>query len=595
MNDERKSNRFKDAPIKRFTDNDDELEQGSQGEFEELFHGSLRQLQVGEVVKGVVVQISQDFVLVDVGYKSEGCIAINEFMDESGEIGVKVGDEVRVLFERAENERGYIVLSKKKAESQVGWERIAEAGGEGGIIEGKIVSKVKGGLMVDIGVQAFLPASQVDVRPGGNLDKYIGVTSKFKVLKMNRKRGNVVLSRRVILEEERGMMKEQTLAKLAEGEVMEGIVKNITEYGAFVDLGGLDGLLHVTDMSWGRLAHPSEIIKVGDTINVMVLKYDRAKGKISLGLKQTMPDPWLSVEQKYTIGDRVRGKVVSLAEYGAFVALEEGVEGLVHVSEMSWTRRVRHPSEILKVGEEVEAVVLGVDMANRRISLGIKQTEVNPWTVIGERYPVGTKLEGQIKNITDFGVFIGIEDGIDGLVHVSDISWTKRIKHPGEVFSKSQTVQAVVLSIDADNERLSLGIKQLSPDPWSEIPARYRPGTRVRGKVSSVTDFGIFLELEEGIEGLVHVSELSYEKLATPKGFANVGDELDAVVLSVDTGERKIGLSIKSLQTAIEKAELAAYKMCIRDRIRDRAGQVCQGRCPQGLKWKTIPYSQRRE
>lgn len=559
MNDERKSNRFKDAPIKRFTDNDDELEQGSQGEFEELFHGSLRQLQVGEVVKGVVVQISQDFVLVDVGYKSEGCIAINEFMDESGEIGVKVGDEVRVLFERAENERGYIVLSKKKAESQVGWERIAEAGGEGGIIEGKIVSKVKGGLMVDIGVQAFLPASQVDVRPGGNLDKYIGVTSKFKVLKMNRKRGNVVLSRRVILEEERGMMKEQTLAKLAEGEVMEGIVKNITEYGAFVDLGGLDGLLHVTDMSWGRLAHPSEIIKVGDTINVMVLKYDRAKGKISLGLKQTMPDPWLSVEQKYTIGDRVRGKVVSLAEYGAFVALEEGVEGLVHVSEMSWTRRVRHPSEILKVGEEVEAVVLGVDMANRRISLGIKQTEVNPWTVIGERYPVGTKLEGQIKNITDFGVFIGIEDGIDGLVHVSDISWTKRIKHPGEVFSKSQTVQAVVLSIDADNERLSLGIKQLSPDPWSEIPARYRPGTRVRGKVSSVTDFGIFLELEEGIEGLVHVSELSYEKLATPKGFANVGDELDAVVLSVDTGERKIGLSIKSLQTAIEKAELAAY------------------------------------
>lgn len=559
MNDERKSNRFKDAPIKRFTDNDDELEQGSQGEFEELFHGSLRQLQVGEVVKGVVVQISQDFVLVDVGYKSEGCIAINEFMDESGEISVKVGDEVRVLFERAENERGYIVLSKKKAESQVGWERIAEAGGEGGIIEGKIVSKVKGGLMVDIGVQAFLPASQVDVRPGGNLDKYIGVTSKFKVLKMNRKRGNVVLSRRVILEEERGMMKEQTLAKLAEGEVMEGIVKNITEYGAFVDLGGLDGLLHVTDMSWGRLAHPSEIIKVGDTINVMVLKYDRAKGKISLGLKQTMPDPWLSVEQKYTIGDRVRGKVVSLAEYGAFVALEEGVEGLVHVSEMSWTRRVRHPSEILKVGEEVEAAVLGVDMANRRISLGIKQTEVNPWTVIGERYPVGTKLEGQIKNITDFGVFIGIEDGIDGLVHVSDISWTKRIKHPGEVFSKGQTVQAVVLSIDADNERLSLGIKQLSPDPWSEIPARYRPGTRVRGKVSSVTDFGIFLELEEGIEGLVHVSELSYEKLATPKGFANVGDELDAVVLSVDTGERKIGLSIKSLQTAIEKAELAAY------------------------------------
>lgn len=558
MNEERKQTRFKDAPIKRFKDTDEELE-GGQGEFEELFQGSLRQLQVGEVVKGVVVQISQDFVLVDVGYKSEGCIAIHEFMDESGDLNVKVGDEVRVLFERAENERGYIVLSKKKAESQAGWEKITEAGGEGGIIEGKIVSKVKGGLMVDIGVQAFLPASQVDIRPGGNLDKYIGITGKFKVLKMNRKRGNVVLSRRVILEEERDSMKEQTLAKLAEGQTMEGIVKNITEYGAFVDLGGLDGLLHVTDMSWGRLGHPSEMIKVGDKINVMILKYDRAKGKISLGLKQTMPDPWLSVEQKYVIGDRVRGKVVSLAEYGAFIALEEGVEGLVHVSEMSWTRRVRHPSEILKVGEEVEAVVLGVDMGNRRISLGIKQTEVNPWTVIGERYPVGTKIEGQIKNITDFGVFIGIEDGIDGLVHVSDISWTKRIKHPGEVFSKGQTVQAVVLSIDSDNERLSLGIKQLMPDPWSEIPVRYRPGTRVHGKVSSVTDFGIFIELEEGIEGLVHVSELSHEKLATPKGFANVGDEVDAVVLNVDTSDRKIGLSIKNLQTAIEKAELAAY------------------------------------
>lgn len=558
MNEERKQTRFKDAPIKRFKDSDEEME-GGQGEFEELFQGSLRQLQVGEVVKGVVVQISQDFVLVDVGYKSEGCIAINEFMDENGELNVKVGDEVRVLFERAENERGYIVLSKKKAEAQAGWEKITEAGGEGGIIEGKIVSKVKGGLMVDIGVQAFLPASQVDIRPGGNLDKYIGISGKFKILKMNRKRGNVVLSRRVILEEERDSMKEQTLAKLAEGQIMEGIVKNITEYGAFVDLGGLDGLLHVTDMSWGRLGHPSEMIKVGDKINVMVLKYDRTKGKISLGLKQTMPDPWLSVEQKYTVGDRVQGKVVSLAEYGAFVALEEGVEGLVHVSEMSWTRRVRHPSEILKVGEEVEAVVLGVDMSNRRISLGVKQTEVNPWTVIGERYPVGTKIEGQIKNITDFGVFIGIEDGIDGLVHVSDISWTKRIKHPGEVFAKGQTVQAVVLSIDSDNERLSLGIKQLMPDPWSEIPVKYRPGTRVHGKVSSVTDFGIFIELEEGIEGLVHVSELSHEKLATPKGFANVGDEVDAVVLNVDTADRKIGLSIKNLQTAIEKAELAAY------------------------------------
>ncbi|HEY6837330.1 MAG TPA: 30S ribosomal protein S1 [Geobacteraceae bacterium] len=558
MSDEKRMNKRSDAPIKRFADMDEEHE-GSHGEFAELFQDSLKEMQIGDIVKGVVVQINQDFVLVDVGHKSEGCIAVNEFIDENGQMTVKVGDEVKVLFERGENERGYIVLSKKKAESHVAWEKIAEAGGEGGTIEGKIVGKVKGGLTVDIGVQAFLPASQVDVRPGGNLDKYIGQTFTFRILKMNRKRGNIVLSRRVMLEEEREHLRKDTLATLAEGQVLEGIVKNITDYGAFVDLGGLDGLLHITDMSWGRLSHPSEMIKVGDRLTVKVLKYDSAKGKISLGLKQTMPDPWLTVQEKYPIGSRVQGRVVSLTDYGSFISLEDGVEGLVHISEMSWTKRIRHPSEILKVGEIVETVVLGTDLGNRRISLGLKQTEVNPWTVIGERYPVGTKIEGQIKNITDFGVFIGIEDGIDGLVHVSDISWTKRIKHPGELFTKGQTVQAVVLNIDAENERLSLGIKQLVPDVWSEIPDRYRPGTRVKGKVSSVTDFGIFLELEEGIEGLVHVSELSAEKLATPKGFAEVGDELEAVVLSVDSGERKIALSVKALQAAAEKAELEAF------------------------------------
>lgn len=559
MMDDRPESRHSDMKIKRFKDTDEEFEHGAQGEFEELFHDSLRQLQVGEIVKGVVAKINQDFVLVDVGYKSEGRIPASEFMDESSVMTVKVGDEVKVFFERAENELGYIVLSRKKAESHVAWERIAEAGGEGGIIEGKILAKVKGGLTVDVGVQAFLPASQVDLRPGGNLDKYLGQTCTFRILKVNHKRGNIVLSRRALLEEERERAKSETLANLAEGQILSGIVKNLTDYGAFVDLGGLDGLLHITDMSWGRLGHPSEIIKVGDRLSVMVLKYDSVKGKISLGLKQTVPDPWLNVEGKYQIGDRVHGKVVSLTEYGAFIALEEGVEGLIHVSEISWTRRVRHPSEVLKVDDKVEAAVLGVDPANRRISLSLKQTQVNPWTVIGERYPVGTKIEGQIKNITDFGVFIGIEDGIDGLVHVSDISWTKRIKHPGELYSKGQNLQAVVLNIDVDNERLSLGIKQLTPDTWSEIPARYRPGTRVKGKVSSVTDFGIFLELEEGIEGLVHVSELSQEKLATPKGFAEAGDELEAVVLNVDATERKIGLSVKALCSANEKAELASY------------------------------------
>jgi small subunit ribosomal protein S1 len=559
MTDDKKMTKRTEAPIKRFTDMDDEHDQAGQGEFAELFQDSLRQMQYGDVVKGTVVQINQDIVLVDIGHKSEGCIRIDEFLDDNGELTVKVGDEVRVLFERGENERGYIVLSKKKAESQAAWERIAEAGGEGGTIEGKIVAKVKGGLTVDIGVQAFLPASQVDIRPGGNLDKYIGQTYTFRVLKMNRKRGNIVLSRRVILEEEREHLRKDTLANLAEGQVLEGVVKNITDYGAFVDLGGLDGLLHITDMSWGRLNHPSEVIKVGDRLNVKILKYDSAKGKISLGLKQTMADPWLAVQGKYPTGSRVQGRVVSLADYGAFVALEDGVEGLVHISEMSWTKRIRHPSEILTVGQQVETVVLGMDLNNRRISLGLKQTEVNPWTVIGDRYPMGTKIEGQIKNITDFGVFIGIEDGIDGLVHVSDISWTKRIKHPGEVFTKGQTVQAVVLNIDVENERLSLGIKQLMPDVWEEIPRKYRPGTRVKGKVSSVTDFGIFLEIEEGVEGLVHVSELSAEKLATPKGFAEVGDELEAVVLSVDSSERKIALSVKAVAAAMEKAEIEAY------------------------------------
>ena len=559
MGDDKKTFKKKDMPIRRLHDTDEELEQDERGEFAELYQDSLRQPQAGEIVKGVVVQIEADCVLVDVGYKSEGCIRINEFIDESGELAVKIGDEVNVFFERGENIRGHMVLSKKKADSQVAWEAIAAAGGEGGIIEGKITGKVKGGLIVDVGVEAFLPASQVDIRPGGNLDRFIGETCRFRVLKMNRKRGNIVLSRRAILEEERDAARSTTLANLAEGDVLDGVVKNIADYGAFVDLGGVDGLLHVTDMSWGRLGHPSEAVKVGDSIKVKVLKYDREKGKISLGLKQTMPDPWLNVESRYQIGERVRGKVVSLTDYGAFIALEEGVEGLVHISEMSWTKRVRHPSELLTVGDEVEAVILGVDTSNRRISLGLKQTEVNPWTVIGERYPVGTKLEGQIKNITDFGVFIGIEDGIDGLVHVSDISWTKRIKHPGEVFTKGQLVQAVVLNIDAENERLSLGIKQLNPDPWSEIPDKFRPGTRIKGKVTSITDFGIFMEIEEGIEGLVHISELSQEKLASTKDFAAVGDELDAVVLNVDTVDKKIALSIKALQSAIDKAELASY------------------------------------
>lgn len=546
-------------PIRRINDTDEDMDQGSKQEFEELFKESLLQPRVGDIVKGVVVQIDPDYVLVNIGYKSEGCIPVNEFLDENGQLTVKVGDEVKVLFEKKENIKGYVVLSKKKAEKEAVWDTIAEIEEKGGLIEGKIISSVKGGLTVDIGIPAFLPASQVDVRPVGNLDKLIGQSFQFKVVKYNRKRGNIVLSRRVVLEEEREKRRNETLANLSEDQIVEGVVKNITDYGAFVDLGGIDGLLHIADMSWGKLNHPSEVLKVGTAIHVKVLKYDREKEKISLGLKQIKPDPWLDVESKYSVGDRVQGKVVSLTDYGAFVSLEEGVEGLVHVSEMSWTKRVRHPSEMLKVADQVESEVLAVDVANRRISLGLKQVQVNPWTVIGEKYPVGTKIEGQVKNVTDFGIFIGMEEGIDGLVHVSDMSWTKRIKHPSEVYSKGQTVQAVVLNIDPENERLSLGIKQLTVDPWTEIPVKYKAGTRVKGKVTSVTDFGIFLEIAEGVEGLIHVSELSQEKIATPKGFANVSDELEAIVLNVDTNEKKIALSIKALNVSNEKAEFSAY------------------------------------
>jgi small subunit ribosomal protein S1 len=559
MNDEKDLTNITNEPDRLNNDTDDDMMQGSKENFEELFQESLRQPQVGEVVKGVVVQIDPDYVLVNIGYKSEGCIPIAEFMDESGQLNVKVGDEVKVLFEKKENIRGYIVLSKKKAEREQVWEHIEAAVESGTLVDGKIIASVKGGLTVDIGVPAFLPASQVDVRPIGNLEKLIGQSFQFKVVKVNKKRGNVVLSRRAILEEERDKQKKDTLATLAEGEIREGIVKNITDYGAFIDLGGIDGLLHIVDMSWRKLSHPSEILKIGDTVSVKVLKYDQEKEKISLGIKQTIPDPWLSVESKYHAGDRVVGSVVSLADYGAFISLEEGVEGLVHVSEMSWTKRVRHPSEILKVGDEVAAEVLGVDVPSRRISLGLKQIQMNPWTVIGDKYPVGTKIEGQIKNVTDFGVFIGVEDGIDGLVHVSDMSWTKRIKHPSELYSKGQIVQAVVLNIDPENERLSLGIKQLVIDPWNEIPQKYKPGTKVKGKVTSVTDFGIFLEIEEGIEGLIHVSELSQEKVASPKGFANVGDEIEAMVLNIDPDDKKIALSIKAISGYSEKSDFASF------------------------------------
>jgi len=524
-------------------------------DFQSLFESSLQELHVGDVVRGTVVQVNDDTVVVDVGYKSEGVIAIEEFRDEDGQLLVKVGDEIDVLFERRENESGLITLSKSKADRQRIWGSLEE----GSTVEGKITGRIKGGLTVDIGVSAFLPGSQVDIRPVRNLDKLLGATLNFKIIKLNKRRGNIVLSRRVLLEEERDSMRGQTLEHLVEGEVVEGVVKNLTDYGAFIDLGGLDGLLHITDMSWGRVNNPADVLTIGQKLQVKVLKFDRERERVSLGLKQIIPDPWTDVEGKYPVGSRVKGNVVSLTDYGAFVELEGGVEGLIHVSEMSWTKRVKHPNKLLNVGDEVETVVLALDIPNRRISLGLKQIESNPWEQIGEKFPVGTVIEGQVKNITDFGVFVGVDEGIDGLVHISDLSWTRRIKHPSELYRKGDTVKAVVLNIDRENERFSLGIKQLSSDPWSLLPTKCAPGTIIRGRVTSVTDFGVFLEIEEGIEGLIHVSELSREKVESPRDFAKNGDLLEAVVLSIDGVDRKIALSIKQLDDHKEKAEVREF------------------------------------
>ncbi len=535
----------------------EEEEDISPEEMARLIDQSFQTIQEGEVARGKIVAIENDYVVVDIGYKSEGQIPIREFMDSDGNLQAEVGQEVDVLLERAEDEDGIIILSREKAAKIKVWDQISRVYNEDGVITGTIVGRVKGGMSVDIGVPAFLPGSQVDLRPVRNLDALIGQTFQFKILKFNKKRSNIVLSRRVLLEKEREEKKRETLKILEEGRVMDGVVKNITDYGVFVDLGGIDGLLHITDMSWGRVNHPSDMFSIGDKITVKVLHFDRERERVSLGLKQLKEDPWKHAAEKYPVGTRVQGRVVSLADYGAFVEVEEGVEGLIHVSEMSWTRKVRHPSKVVSVGDIVEAVVLSINPEAKRISLGMKQVEPNPWDVIAEKYPVGTTIEGKVKNITDFGIFIGIDEGIDGLVHISDISWTKRIKHPSELFKKGDEVQAVVLNIDRENERFSLGIKQLQPDPWEEIPYKYQVGTKVTGTVTNVTDFGVFVELEEGIEGLIHVSEISQEKIKTPIGMFEVGQTVTAKVVSVSRRERKIGLSLRRLE---EEGDRAAYR-----------------------------------
>jgi small subunit ribosomal protein S1 len=559
--------------------------------FLELYEESLRSVQEGGLVRGQIVHIGKEFVLVDIGYKSEGQIPINEFTDAHGMVTARVGEQVDVILERREDDEGIIILSKEKAAKVKIWDDIRDIYEKGATIKGKIVARVKGGMSVDIGLPGFLPGSQISLKPIKDFDSYLGSVHEFKILKYNKRRSNIVLSRRAILEAERAALRENTLQQLRNGAVMQGTVKNITEYGLFIDLGGIDGLLHITDMSWGRVGHPSELCKIGDTITVMVLNYDHDTGRVSLGLKQLKPDPWTNADQKYPVGSRIKGRVVSLADYGAFVEVEEGIEGLIHVSEMSWTRKIRHPSQVVKVGEIVEAMVLNIDSGNKRISLGLKQTQTNPWDVIEERYPVGTTIEGRIKNITDFGIFVGIDEGIDGLVHISDISWTKRIKHPSELYRKGQEVQAVVLNIDQKNERFSLGIKQLTPDPWDEVPRKYKAGTRVTGTVTNVTDFGVFVELEEGIEGLIHVSELSKEKGSNALSRYNVEDVVQAKVINVSRAEKKIGLSIKRLEESEEREVYRSYTES-RDGATSNLGEILKKEM-QGLGSEGSPGEKR--
>ncbi len=529
--------------------------------FAELFEASQRQQEIkeGEVIDGTVVSLGEEYVTVDIGYKCEGLVPIQEFKDAEGVAHIVVGDVVSVYLERMEMDNGFMLLSKDKAEIIRAWDEISQACEKDQLVEGTVIAKVKGGLSVDIGVKAFLPGSQLDTKPVKNLDKYLGKKLKFKIIKFNKKRGNIVLSRRAVVAQEREMQRAETLANLQEGSIVTGTVKNITEYGAFIDLGGMDGLLHITDMSWGRIKHPSELFAVADEVKVKILKYDREKERVSLGLKQVSPNPWDEAEYKFPVGVKVRGKIVSLKDYGAFVEIEDGIEGLIHVSEMSWTERVKHPSKVLAIGDEVECKVLEVDSRGKRISLGLKQLQDNPWDALELKFPVGSIVEGEVKSVTDFGVFADIGMGIDGLVHVSDIAWTKKFGHPSEKFKKADPIRAVVLGIDKASEKFSLGIKQLERDPWENIKSRYRQGQAVEGAITKLTDFGAFVELEEGIEGLVYVSEIADHRVEKPSDVLHVGDVVRAEILSIEPKERRIGLSIKQLGRTEERAHYDQY------------------------------------
>ncbi len=550
-----------DLKTSGFSQMDDHVDPQEYARLLDLYDNSFRNIAEGEVVKGTVLKVTPSEVIVDVGYKSEGIIPVDEFVDETGQISVQAGDTVDVLLERTEDRDGYVVLSREKAEKMKIWDEVEKAYAEKKVVIGRVIARIKGGLAVDIGVRAFLPGSQIDVRPVRNLDALRGQELRMRVIKVNKKRGNIVLSRKALLEEENAEKKKHTLETLAEGKVLKGVVKNITDYGAFIDLGGIDGLLHITDMSWGRVSHPSELFKVNDEIDVIVLKYDPATERVSLGHKQLMNDPWSNVIERYPVGARMSGKVVSLTDYGAFVELEPGVEGLIHVSEMSWSKRVKHPSKILNVGDSVEAMVLGVDPGARRISLGLKQVESNPWHELSEKYPIGTTITGKVRNLTEFGAFVEVEEGIDGLIHISDMSWSKRLKHPSEVLKKGDTVEAMVLNIDAENQRLSLGLKQLQTDVWDEFFQQHHLGDVVEGKVVRLTNFGAFVELAEGIEGLIHVSEFDESQHAgkDEKLDLKVGDSYQMKIIKLIPAERKVGLSIRALKSDEFRADWEAY------------------------------------
>ena len=543
-----------------FEDDFDEKEQLSPedqaalDEMEEYFSESLHQFKEGQVIQGTIIELAKGLATVDVGFKSEGTIHLQEFPNNGQDLSV--GDVVEVFLERVEDNDGNVVLSKEKANKIKLWDSLVIKHEAEEIIEGTIIAKAKGGLTVDIGLKAFLPGSQIDLRPIRNLEKLIGEVFQMRIIKMNKKRGNIVLSRRALLEEKRQNTRSETLKKLEEGSLITGIVKNITEYGIFVDLGGIDGLLHITDMSWGRVNHPSEMFSMGDKLNVMVLKFDKEKERVSLGLKQITPDPWVDVKEKYPVSQRIKGKVVSITDYGIFVELEKGIEGLVHISEMSWSKHVKHPSKMVSIRDEVEAMILTLDKEKKRISLGMKQMEPNPWQEIEEKYPIGVEVIGTIRNLTDFGAFIELEDGVDGLIHISDLSW-KKIKHPSEVLKKKDEVKTIVLNIDKESCRISLGVKQLQSDPWDDIAKDYSIGMEVEGTIIKITGFGVFAEFGDGLEGLIHITQLGSKNVPEPEKGVKIGEKIKAKIVKVDTSNKKIALSIKAYE---ENLDLEAIK-----------------------------------